>query len=599
MELIFMYIKNYKNLRNLELNLSNTLKVSYYQENMESGLIIQERNSGDNFFGSKVKNITAVIGKNGVGKTNILDLLGMRQLNRRKIHFYNNKYLFIYSLGNSRFVFEGNDIQRIKNSISNLPDKIDINSNSGFNFVAKKINNTLVFEKLIESSNDQDREDISIFSFRHYYPSNNLLPIDDTSLENESTPFFNRFVLEGSNISYFQKYSTLLSLNGSHDYLSANNNILFDNKGKREMIIKTNLPTVPEGKISLNISKGFLENSIINSKSHEVLNARNEFLFTFLYELCNVLAVIYIGYDNLDNNNYVKKIEHKINNKIESIEVNNNYNEYYLHIIQKILFLIEGQKNNPSNTTKVISYIEKISYYINNLEQSWFEGDFIRVPLESTPPSDVTNFLRLIDSFNPHNHSLFSLNNFIEVEFLPFSSGEEALLNLYSSIHEMLSINKNNGDTAVIVLDEPETHLHPEWSRLLVYNLILFLENIDTDFKHFQLIISTHSPFIVSDLPNDNIIALENNGGYTNQVDILSSFAANIHTLLYQEFFMSSTIGEFAKHKINNAINLIKKNKPLNTVEKNEIEYLLTLIDEPILKLKLQDLIDKIPNKNF
>ena len=58
----------------------------------------------------------------------------------------------------------------------------------------------------------------------------------------------------------------------------------------------------------------------------------------------------------------------------------------------------------------------------------------------------------------------------------------------------------------IICFDEPEGTFHPEWARKYVYYLVKFLDLVnESKDLTFQIIIATHSPFIVSDIPEQNI----------------------------------------------------------------------------------------------
>ncbi|WP_253262818.1 hypothetical protein [Bacillus cereus] len=67
---------------------------------------------------------------------------------------------------------------------------------------------------------------------------------------------------------------------------------------------------------------------------------------------------------------------------------------------------------------------------------------------------------------------------------------------------------------------------------------------------------TSNSPFIVSDLPKHNSVFIGENAGGNDIIDALvnkkQTFAANIHTLLLDSFFIDGElIGDLAKEKIN------------------------------------------------
>src|SRR5690606_28187497 len=98
----------------------------------------------------------------------------------------------------------------------------------------------------------------------------------------------------------------------------------------------------------------------------------------------------------------------------------------------------------------------------------------------------------------------------------------------------------------------------------------------------------------ISDLLSYNTIFLSNNdcSDVTIVKDSLEdqkqTFAANIHTLLADSFFVKGgLIGDFSKDKINEVINLISTNKDLNYEDHIYIKKVIKQIGEPLIKNKL------------
>ncbi len=113
------------------------------------------------------------------------------------------------------------------------------------------------------------------------------------------------------------------------------------------------------------------------------------------------------------------------------------------------------------------------------------------------------------------------------------SSGELSILLRFSnSFMEM----KDNQNEYVILIDEPDLHLHLDWQRQYIQKLVDVFRTLPTDISvHF--ILATHSPFIVSDLPKECIIKLEN----WKQVEYEDeSFAANYIDLIQDGFFFKN-----------------------------------------------------------
>ena len=89
MELIYLYIEDDKrNIKNCEFNFSPKYRIHYEQEKKE--LIIKEESDYiENFWeASNISNITAIIGKNGTGKSNLIKFLLEKHKGKSTIYIY-------------------------------------------------------------------------------------------------------------------------------------------------------------------------------------------------------------------------------------------------------------------------------------------------------------------------------------------------------------------------------------------------------------------------------------------------------------------------------------------------------------------------------
>jgi len=80
----------------------------------------------------------------------------------------------------------------------------------------------------------------------------------------------------------------------------------------------------------------------------------------------------------------------------------------------------------------------------------------------------------------------------------------------------------------VLLIDEAENHLHPKWQKR-------FLNNILTLFPRLQIIVATHSPFIVTSVKNAKVYVCE------SQIDhsIVKDETANFSNLPVEEVLLS------------------------------------------------------------
>lgn len=151
------------------------------------------------------------------------------------------------------------------------------------------------------------------------------------------------------------------------------------------------------------------------------------------------------------------------------------------------------------------------------------------------------------------------------LSFDSLSSGEKQLIYAVNSIayhvSNINSVHKNNSNllkyrNVNILLDEIELYFHPEMQRKYLSYLLDFLSKMDLHYiGGVNICFVTHSPFILSDIPECNILFLDKKEDKekTNIVavkDKPKTFGANIHELLIHGFFMKSSIGEFVLQKI-------------------------------------------------
>lgn len=83
------------------------------------------------------------------------------------------------------------------------------------------------------------------------------------------------------------------------------------------------------------------------------------------------------------------------------------------------------------------------------------------------------------------------------------SSGELCIL------FNILAIAGSISDNSIVLLDEPELSLHPEWQR----DFLPLIQTMFSNYNSCHFVLATHSPSIVSSIPSSNsfIVNLENN----------------------------------------------------------------------------------------
>lgn len=250
---------------------------------------------------------------------------------------------------------------------------------------------------------------------------------------------------------------------------------------------------------------------------------------------------------------------------------NFNWSEKAIYLDQeKSIELLELQ-NDFLN--KVEGYYENTSKTLNDLE---FQKD-----------SRIRDFI----NFQPSNRSL--------------SSGENSLLNLFSRFHDILKKDfsklnpKEISPLNFILLDEADLGFHPKWKKQFVSTILYFFDVYFSELKsNVQIIFTTHDPLTLSDILNYNVVYLDKSSGQVvmnNEIKPNFSFGANITDLLADSFFVGDgLIGDFARNKIQQIIDCLNDVKiipKINWIQNPEdIRKLIKLIGEPFLRDKLNDM---------
>lgn len=282
--------------------------------------------------------------------------------------------------------------------------------------------------------------------------------------------------------------------------------------------------------------------------------------------------------------------------------------------VSTVNFLEEINKDNEEYEKNGMITKDKRSLYINakpyiefmKYLEKFFEGKNMNHHISfgiKIPTSDMTKIYDFVKEYR---------KCVLIVDFLSFSwglsSGENLLLNLFGKLLHLLKKDSkgyylSQGSypdlpvkNAVIMLDEAEVSFHPEWQRRYFKAFLNFIKwNICRHGTHVQLIIATHSPIILSDIPKQNTVFLkyDNEAKKTICVKEEETFAANIFSLYNNAFFMGeSEIGAFAERKLCRLVRAIHKlfdtpDVPSEEKKKNLLRQ-ISIIGDPYIRHKFE-----------
>ena len=267
--------------------------------------------------------------------------------------------------------------------------------------------------------------------------------------------------------------------------------------------------------------------------------------------------------------------------------------------IRQTLHFLNALKNGAIKSQKILT--RKISYreYLKCVARGK-EQRSMRDIQEYLPPSFFQIEI-LMDRFENGEQV-----NDTPIPIEQMSAGERQYLYTFSTyiyhVLNLLSIQESHRvryRNINLILDEVEICFHPEFQRRFVYELLGYIKRLFMNRNaSFNILIATHSPFILSDIPQSNILYLED-GKMVMPEGIKNPFAANICDILYQSFFLKQGfVGEFARKKIKHIIERLFPGGYFLDDSEAEYHLLMELIGDPFLKMQLQQLYEDRRKRN-
>lgn len=649
MELVYIWIDKYRTFKNTGINISNNkFIVKYNSEN--NSIQIQKNKDYIQLYPENILNINLFLGKNSSGKSNLLDLIGMRIEDRNNHNYeietvYKNphkifhnasdikeikkkyKYFYLYYLyedsdGNSRFCIEGNDIDSCINLFSNK-EKIDNKKSDSqinywrekywFSFICTYDNQKLTYIcNITDDFKDRDisTKDIGTFILfreqydKYYYSSSSLKSEDEYKI---AIP---RRVAKFNTKYLYKKISFLIK------QVKSKNKLMYLDSKYTLSIIYDSVST----KADTNIY------NFIDIKHS--LTSTEKAICKILMDVCtfhmfkNELDI----YSGQEYERFYKKLKDNID-KIKLEKENYEYiKQYYKKVIESIAKSCFKRYAGSYVEKEINNFLENYQKFQNILEKIFIKerdgsieilDNGIRIHINKDCNEElilelikVTIDEKIYSNIN-QNSSIF--DGFFEYNINFLSDGELEYLGIMASLDEQISVlTKSQSDLEkkkyILLFDEPESRMHPELARQFISFLVDLLSQY-TD-KVFQIIIASHSPFLVSDIPNTNIFSLvkEHSKSCLNSVTI-NTFGQNIHRLLQKTFFMNHTIGEYSRkiiEQINDDLNKKLGSKiesyryDSNNMEKIEtIEKIVNLIGEDLIKTNLRNKIEIVKHKSY
>ena len=241
---------------------------------------------------------------------------------------------------------------------------------------------------------------------------------------------------------------------------------------------------------------------------------------------------------------------------------------------------------------KISDFLFLLNNYIMSIEN---EKILIKFSRDLSQDQEFLDICKKFDSLRSFlNQNSYLGFNILEFDSFCMSAGETNFIRLFSNALTSQQFNEDIRDY-IFLIDEIEMGMHLEWSRKLINNFVEFLKRERRrEDVNLQLIFTTHSPYMLSDIKPGNVIMLEKNQetGYSEGKVLQNTFAKNIQEIM-KENLIDNIYGDFALAKINSMISRLNGEVAQAGDEEEGLLKEIHLISEPILRNKLLEMYDK------
>lgn len=288
------------------------------------------------------------------------------------------------------------------------------------------------------------------------------------------------------------------------------------------------------------------------------------------------------------------------------------YKRYKIDISKFIEYIKENKSHVTYKLYQTINYIKYYDSFWKNIKlNEKLDLEQLSKGLESLN-KDIEDFIEILPP------PIFDIEIFLDdgknsdlIKLNDLSSGEQQLIHSVSSItYHLNNINSVKGKKTIkyeyvnLIFEEIELYFHPEYQRKFIDYILKSFENTNLKkIKGINILFITHSPFILSDIPKQNVLFLqteereiENEKGEKEKKMLAipqvykgdNTFGENIHQMLTDGFFITDTKGAFVKSKIDEFLLFYndryhKSKKDFETRQKY-FESLIALIGEDYVR---------------
>lgn len=616
MKLLYLYIGHMNRpLDYHEIPFSDDYHIHFDRD--EKKLLIQKNPEiKKSIYGDNITDLKLIVGKNGCGKTTILNLLGLTAPDlRREFSQYEDEneswpetaldWFALYHLEDDLFALEGYNSQLLLRTSSYL--------NNHYSAAVQYDFQTSSLNFLDYLQNFREKETRYKYINQAAYLTYSLEPDCPWYFKSKRQKYekYDIAFLDRYDISQFNFYGVehflYLAAKNAEDFRS-----LFDSTPaalKVELRLERNEvdslsihhekdrlaeAIYGEGRSFLSVSMPQLEKVF---GSHSELSYKHSLIIRYLEELL-VYAIKEETIKNAkaftarDGSEEIKYITRR---------------DFLLDFIEQ-LTRVQARPETYKDTV-IHSYDHRLAkQFCAALEQipdRFFKsGTDAEIYLRDCETNFLEPLMECYDMNQEHEDHEFNHRGFLSFSIENLSAGELAMIDLYAAILNGVRGWNQAKRNLILLLDEPDSRLHPEWERLFLKRLIDLLKTEPFSGYRFQIIIATHSPLLLSDVPRKDIICLQQSDEGIAVTNANYGFMSNLNDILLDSMFLSSPFGAFAERYTNEIMKQISELKEILSGRPDQIidlkpqieilEKKIEIIDDPYIRETLKHSLDSL-----
>lgn len=217
-------------------------------------------------------------------------------------------------------------------------------------------------------------------------------------------------------------------------------------------------------------------------------------------------------------------------------------------------------KNNFGSKLKLYISLYQL-YLLNHILIRSDLQEIRRIEKETLESLDRPNVPDNQKAFNISHIRIKHKNEKSIISYNDLSDGEHQYLHVFGTL------NMVNKDNVLFLMDEPETHFNPQWRSEFISQMKYIVGKSKQEY-----IITTHSPFLLSDCKNENIFIFNKKN---RKIDIkqpdFQTYGTAIDKLLEIAFDIAPPIAKLSSDAINRLIN--SKSKSIEELETEALGF--------------------------